>query len=134
MNKAIRATQAHFESSTGKTPEYQAWHRLFKREFTALLTQLGATSIQIGKMNHFDMSGFFTIQNQIWYFRIEDVRWSKDKMLIRTAQSFKDYTGGHNQYVSMMIDGDNFRNQLTDIIHPAFEDKDIAELEAWIHT
>ena len=101
MKKAITATQKHFESSSNRTPEYLAWHRLFKREFTKFLQSRTATLIEIGKPNHFDMSGFFTIGNQAWYFRIEDVRWSKRHMLIRKAKDYKDYTGGTNHYASL---------------------------------
>jgi len=102
MKKAIASTQQYFESSCSRTPEYLAWHRLFKGEFTKFLTSIGATLVQIGKPNHFDMSGFFTMGTQAWYFRIEDLRWSKDKMLIRIAKSYKDYAGGMNQYASLM--------------------------------
>ena len=117
MIKALQATQKHFESSTGKTPEYLAWHRLFKKEFTQLLTNLGCSKIQIGNPNHFDMSGFFqTKSGQVWYFRIEDVRWSKDTMLIRTATSFADYTGGQNQYVSLNQGIDSFSSKIGAII------------------
>jgi hypothetical protein len=101
MKKAIEATQAEFESASCRTPEYLSWHRLFKREFTKFLTEKGATLVQIGKPNHFDMSGFFTLGTQIWYFSISDLRWSKDQMLLRTAKHYKDYTGGNNQYVPL---------------------------------
>jgi len=103
MNKALVATQKYFESSMGQTPEYKSWHRLFKREFTAFLTDfMGCSNIQIGKPNHFDISGFFQRPSgQIWYFLISDLRWSKDNMLVRTAESFKDYTGETNQYVAL---------------------------------
>jgi hypothetical protein len=102
MKKAIQALQQEFESSCSRTPEYLAWHRLFKREFTALLQSLGCQEIAIGKPNHFDMSGFFrTKDGQAWWFRIEDLRWSKDNMLVRTAQDFRDYTGGRNQYARL---------------------------------
>jgi hypothetical protein len=48
------------------------------------------------------MSGFFTLgEHSIWYFSISDLRGFKDKMLIRTATSYKDYTGGRNQYISL---------------------------------
>jgi len=102
MKKAIVSTQQHFESSCSRTPEYLAWHRLFKREFTKFLISIGATTmVQIGKPNHFDMSGFFTVGTQIWYFRIGDLRWFKDTMLVRTAMSYADYTGGQNHYVPL---------------------------------
>jgi len=102
MKKALEATQKQFESDSGRTPEYLAWHKLFRREFTAFLKEMGATTIQIGKPNHFDMSGFFQmVTGQMWYFRIEDIRWSKDTMLIRTAKGVHDFIGGPNQYISL---------------------------------
>jgi hypothetical protein len=103
MKAAIKATKGHFESSSFRTPEYLAWHRTFKRAFTKFLESRGMTGIEISKPNHFDLSGFFKDggHDQIWYFRIEDIRWSKDRMLIRTAQHYKDYTGGRNQYVPL---------------------------------
>ena len=101
MNKALQSTHQEFESSSSRTPEYLAWHRLFKREFTKFLTAKEATNIVIGSPNHFDISGFFMLGNAIWYFRIEDLRWSKAQMLIRTAEHYKDYTGGMNQYIPL---------------------------------
>jgi len=102
MKKALSATLQDFESSCFKTPQYLSWHRLFKREFTKFLTAKGATNIAIGKPNHFDMSGFFTLDNTIWYFSIGDLRGFKDSMLIRTAKHYKDYSGGMNQYVPLI--------------------------------
>lgn len=103
MKRAISETQKEFESSSSRTPEYLSWHRLFKREFTKLLLSEGvrAVNIEIGKPNHFDISGFFTVNGQTWWFRVEDIRWSKDRMLIRTAQSNRDYTGGTNQFIPL---------------------------------
>lgn len=115
MKKAITSTRQHFESSSGRTPEYLSWHQLFKREFTKFLTEYGATDIQIRNPNHFDMSGFFTVNGQAWYFSIRDLRWSKDKMLIRTAKNYKDYTGGMNQYVPLQSD-DAFTNAFKRIV------------------
>jgi hypothetical protein len=81
------------------------------------LTEHGALDIAIGKPNHFDMSGFFQMDNgQMWWFRIEDLRWSKNNMLVRTAQSFKDYTGGRNQYVSLCFGEDTFKREFLQII------------------
>lgn len=102
MKKALTKTGGEFESSSGRTPEYLEWHRLFKREFTKFLKDEGITEISIGKPNHFDMYGFFTDQRgQPWYFSVGDIRWSKDNMMVRTARDYKDFTGGRNQYVSL---------------------------------
>jgi hypothetical protein len=108
MLKALNATQSEFESSCSRTPEYLSWHRLFKREFTKFLTEHGATLVQIGKPNHFDMSGFFTWNGQAWYFSIGDLRGFKDTMLVRTAQHYKDYTGGQNHFVPLNMGTDHF--------------------------
>jgi len=123
MNKALTATQHEFESSCSRTPEYLAWHRLFKREFTKFLTNAGCTGIAIGKPNHFDMSGFFTKSDGenvlVWYFSISDLRemGGCPAMLIRTAKGYKDYTGGMNQYISLRGDEEKFAHHFNDIVN-----------------
>jgi hypothetical protein len=120
MKKALELTNQEFESSTGRTPEYLSWHRTFKKEFTKFLTEKGCTRIEIRKPNHFDMSGFFTLSTSnvitIWYFSISDVRWSKENMLIRTANSYQDYTGGRNQYISLVDNEMSFKFDFTQIV------------------
>ena len=101
MKKSFELIKQEFESSSMKTPQYLAFHRTFKREFTKLLQSLGAENVEVKKANHFDVFGFFTIANQIWYFSIGDLRWDKNTMLIRTAKNYVDYTGGSNQTVSL---------------------------------
>ena len=102
MQKLLSETQKSFESSSSRTPEYMAWHKLFRKEFGKFLKNNGAIDFLLSKPNHFDASGFFTMaNNQIYYFRVEDLRWSKDNMLIRTAKNFKDYTGGMNRFVGL---------------------------------
>lgn len=101
MEAILNALQQTFESSSSKTPQYLLFHKLFKREFTKELTKLGCKAISVHKPNHFDVSGFFTDPNdQVWYFSLSDLRWSKDKLLIRTAKNYTDFTGGGNQYIS----------------------------------
>lgn len=95
-----------FESSSGTTPEFKAFYQTFKREFTKELMSIGATNVQMNR-GHFYVSGFFTsATGQIYYFSLPDVRgmnlmmddhWGK--LLYRTAESYKDFTGGMNQYV-----------------------------------
>jgi hypothetical protein len=101
MKSAIEKTNEYFESASNRTPQYLSWFRIFKNQYTKFLASRDAENIQISKPNHFDMSGFFTLRGKIWYFRIGDLRWSKDSMLIRTAESYSDYTGGSNGYVSL---------------------------------
>jgi len=67
------------------------------------LASRGITEIRISKPNHFDMSGFFRGgDGQIWYFSLGDLRSSsKEKLLVRKADSFDDYCGGTNYFVSL---------------------------------
>lgn len=117
MKNALELTEKEYQSSSGRTPEYLRWHRTFKREFTKFLTERGAIKVEIGKPNHFDISGFFTSPaGQVWYFRVEDIRWSKDKMLIRKAQTYRDYTGGQNEYISLAGGENVFAEQFHDLM------------------
>jgi hypothetical protein len=121
MKRAFDLTKQDFESSSGKTPQYLTWHRLFKSQFKKFLASKGAIEIEIGRPNHFDISGFFKMgNNQIWYFSISDVRWSKQNMLIRTAQSFKDYAGGHNMGLCLTGTFENFEREFDDIMRNNF--------------
>jgi hypothetical protein len=117
MKNVLRLTQSHFESSSGRTPEYLSWHRKFKNAFKKFLTERGATDVQIGKPNHFDMSGFFTVKGQAWYFSISDIRWSKEKMLVRTAKDYKDYTGGRNLFVTLSPTDNHFEEEFAAVMN-----------------
>jgi len=104
MVKSLYLLGFTFESSCGDTEQYLKFHRVFKRDFTALLKPY-IKEIKIGKPNHFDISGFIKMNNDnIYWFRIEDLRWSKDSMLIRTAKDFNDYSGGSNSYIKLNKD------------------------------
>ena len=90
-----------FESSSGLTPEFAEFSKVFKREFKKLLKGFGCEKIEIGR-GHFELSGFFELPDgRIYYFSIGDVRWDKESMLVRTAKDFEDYTGRSNCYVKL---------------------------------
>lgn len=100
-----------FESSSGLTPEFAQFYRTFKSEFTKELKSIRATNIVFSR-GHFYVSGFFTVDDQAYYFSLSDVRgmdysllWNPDncmsQLLYRTAKNYKDYTGGMNQYVKI---------------------------------
>lgn len=118
MKKLISETKKDFESSSGRTPEYLAWHRLFKKELTKFLQEnFKIKEINISKPNHFDASGFFSLDNgNMYYFSLSDLRGFKDSLLIRTAQSFKDYTGGNNQYARLNNE-DSFSMDMRKIVN-----------------
>jgi len=101
MEETIKQLQQEFISSSTKTEQYKSFHRLFSKEFKKILSPY-CKNILIHKTNHFDISGFFELNNnEIFYFSISDLRWSKDSMLIRTATDFKDYTGGSNNSITL---------------------------------
>jgi hypothetical protein len=109
MKKSRAMLLEGFESSTGLTPEFAQFYRTFKSEFTKELKSIGATNIVFSR-GHFYVSGFFTVNGQAYYFSLSDVRGMDyslrnnpdscmSQLLYRTAQHYKDYTGGMNQYV-----------------------------------
>ena len=108
MKKSLELLRKGFQSSSGLTPEFVQFFRTFKSEFTKELKSIGATAIVFSR-GHFYLSGFFTVDDQIWYFSLSDVRGidyslvhnpdsCMSKLLYRTATSYKDYTGGQNRY------------------------------------
>lgn len=101
MKKTLELMRKGFQTSSGKTPEFTAFARTFKKELTAELKTVGAENITFS-VGHFYVSGFYTVKGQAWYFSISDVRFFRDeRILYRTATSYKDYTGGANQYVKI---------------------------------
>lgn len=104
MKKSINLLKGGFESSSVTTPEFASIFRTFKSEFTKELKSIGATDIQFSR-GHFYLSGFFTASSgQIYYFSISDVRGSEyrlPQLMYRTAQHYKDYTGGCNQWIDL---------------------------------
>lgn len=114
MQKSIRLYQQEFDSSPGLTPQFDAFRKCFKKEITALLKSLGAIDIKI-KYGHFKVNGFFTINNQAWWFDTGDVRLKiMRNMLIRKADNYNDFRGGINQFVG--YDG-NFEDNLARILN-----------------
>ena len=106
MKESIKLLENGFESSSSKTPEFKYFARIFKKEFTSELKSIAATDI-VFSIGHFYISGFFTIGTQAYYFSIPDVRGSNYRMpqlMYRTAESYKDYTGGVNRYTDIRFD------------------------------
>lgn len=114
MNKSLELLKRGFESSSGTTEEFKNFYKTFKTEFTRELKSIGATNIVFSR-GHFYISGFFTANNQFWYFSIPDVREFSyglfhnpnscmTKLLYREVKDYKDYTGGHNRYATIKLD------------------------------
>lgn len=98
----------HFGSGGYNSEEFNEFFEDFKKSFTYQLKRVGATNIQFSK-GHFELSGFFTANEQAHYFSLSDVRhdfhqtnWrGQIQLLMRTAKDYKDYTGGANTYVTI---------------------------------
>ena len=103
MKKTIALLKQGFESSSGLTQEFKTFFQTFKKEFKKELETIGATNIVFSR-GHFYISGFFTVDKQIYYFNLGDVRGSEYRMpnlMYRTAEHYKDYTGGSNRHVDI---------------------------------
>lgn len=107
MKKTLQLLRQGFESSSGTTPQFLSFVRTFRSEFTKILTAKGCTKIEVGK-GHFYISGFFTAPSgQIYYFSLNDVRsfsedgWNSGSLMYRTAEHYKDWTGGSNQWIRL---------------------------------
>ena len=109
MKETVKLLEAGFESSSGKTPEFMAFTKVFKKEFTSELKSIAATDI-IFSIGHFYISGFFTVNGQPYYFSSPDVRdmnyslGINRQLLYRTAKDYKDYSGGVNRYAKIRFD------------------------------
>jgi hypothetical protein len=95
----------YFESSTRKTPEFNNFARAFRTDIKEQIKD--SFILEDFSIGHFYISGFLkSIENGKYvYFSISDVRhflneWS-DRILIRTAQHLKDYTGGSNNFTTL---------------------------------
>jgi len=105
-NQLVRG-EHYFGTSIRNTEEFNNFFNSFKRSFKRELNKINAKDLEMSK-GHFYLSGFFTVQEQVIYFSISDVRgclqtnWKGlPEMLIRKAKDYKDYTGGSNRYVAI---------------------------------
>ena len=80
----------------------QDFKDFFKKEksrLTKILKEKGCSKIEMS-YGFYYFSGFFTSQTgQIYYFSSSDIRhFGYNQLLIRTAKSYTDYTGGSNNF------------------------------------
>lgn len=107
MKQILRLLAIGLISSSTATEQWKSFFKLFKKEFTKELKTINATNIVFSR-GHFDISGFFTAESgQIYYFSFGDVRGmeymhkSNIRLMYRTAEHYKDWTGGGNQWVQL---------------------------------
>ena len=97
-----------FESSSMETQQFKTFYGLATREIKKMLKDY-IKEVKFSK-GHFCVSGFIRLNDdRIFYLSLPDVRWNKGPMLVRTANSFKDYSGGSNCFVRL---DDNFEENL----------------------
>lgn len=116
MRRFVQALRnpAQFGSGTRTTPEFDSFYRKTCNDFRKSLADV-AERIEM-KKGHFYFYGFLTRKSdgQAIYFSISDVRYFPgEKMLIRTAKDYRDFTGGTNNSVSI---NDGFEKNLKEAI------------------
>lgn len=103
MKALVTLTNKELESSSGTTAEWKSTFTKTKNLLTKMLKGFGCTNIEINR-GHFYLSGFYTAPSgQIYYISMSDFRdfGGIKNMLVRTAKSYKDYSGGGNNWVSI---------------------------------
>ena len=84
--------------------DFKKFVRTFRSEFKKEVAKIGGENVVISG-GHYWLSGFFTLNNQVYYISISDVRhFTVDNILIRTAENYKDFTGGRNHYLKIKQD------------------------------
>lgn len=94
-----------FESSSTLTPEFASFAKDYKAYLKKSLKDFELVKVS---RNHFYLSGF--VRNletgKLAYFNTSDVRYSPEawnkNVLVRTATSETDYTGGSNNYSDLV--------------------------------
>lgn len=104
MIKTLQHLRDGIEDWGGITsPDFKKFASTFKRELKKELKVINATDI-VFNIGHYYISGFFTVGEQAYYFSISDVRYfPEEKMLVRTAKHYKDFTGGANNYIKIGV-------------------------------
>ena len=87
-------------SGSDLSSAFKTFFRKEEKRISDILTKKGCTNIEMN-YGFYYFSGFFTSPTgQVYYLSCSDVRhFGYERLLIRTAKDYKDYTGGSNQYV-----------------------------------
>jgi hypothetical protein len=102
IQKILSTTE--FESSSIKTQQFKDFVSKFRSAFKKEMKSVEVTDVTFS-VGHFDITGFFSYQGQIYYFSLGDIRGMNGRgdvsMMYRTAEHLKDYRGGSNQWVTI---------------------------------
>ena len=82
--------------------DFKDFFRKEKRRLTEIFRSKGCYNIEMN-YGFYYFSGFFTSSTgQVYYFSCSDVRhWNYERLLIRTAKDYQDFTGGSNNFCSV---------------------------------
>ena len=92
--------------------------RVFARKYKQFVITHVPTDTKLVSFHrgHYEVSGFVERQGKFVYFSVSDVRFFPgewyNNILVRTAQSDKDYTGGRNCYTSL----ENFTDSIDKLL------------------
>lgn len=102
MNKIASLIEQGFESSTGPTPEFNAFAKKFRSAIAAELKKQGCKLIKFSK-GHFEVSGTYQSGDNVAYFSLPDVRMgSMDcRLMYRNANDGKTGVGSANNWVAI---------------------------------
>jgi hypothetical protein len=84
---------------------------MFKKYLTKMFSFDKEVVVTVSKGGYCDVSGFISRRDRHVYFSVSDFRhWKSvlNDMLVRTATSTRDFTGGRNQYTTI----DNFQEEV----------------------
>lgn len=107
----------NWEFSSGSTTgdDFKVFARLF-RNYIKKQLPMGSELVDFSR-GHYDLSGFIRKNDKFVYFSISDVRYFPnawcEEILIRTATSAKDYTGGSNNYTTLQ----KFRENVHELLN-----------------
>lgn len=86
------------------SPSYKSFERKYKNYLKQIAQEVGGELVKFNP-NHYEFSCFIKRNDKYVYISISDVRYFKNEwfnhVLIRTAQSERDYSGGCNRYTSL---------------------------------
>lgn len=91
-----------FSSGSSIGPDFKSFSLKFRNWLRKNIP--GGTQLYNYNRGHYIISGFIERNGKYVYFSVGDVRFSHSwstNILIRTAKSVKDYTGGSNNYTTL---------------------------------
>ncbi len=93
-----------FSSGTRIGDDFKKFSTEYRKTLKKALADTGITIANYSR-GHYDISGFLEKDGKYVYFSVSDVRYYPagwyTNILIRTATSLHDYTGGRNNYTTL---------------------------------